>query len=157
MWILTLFAALDLGVRTAPSCSPSPACSCSDEWQVRDKEHLRSLVPRAAAVFEGVVLASEWGPHSVGLAVIGVRVSVGRRWRGASAYTVTVATPRSPATACGVDFAPGARYLIFADTARNGRLFTSTCVPTRRWDATADTLASWLGTPEQRPPKPRIP
>ena len=66
MWILTLFAALGLGVRTAPSCSPSAACSCSDEWQVRDKEHLRSLVPRAAAVFEGVVLASEWGPQSDG-------------------------------------------------------------------------------------------
>lgn len=157
MWSLGLLAAMGLGAGTAPVCPRPLTCSCSDEWEVRDQDHLRSLIPRAAAVFEGVVLDWEWMLQSGGHGLIAVRVSVGRRWRGADGDTVTVATTASPATACGVDFAPGARYLIFAHSAPGGALFTSSCMPTRRWDARADTLARWLGPPVQRRPRSRIP
>ena len=156
MLLLAVFAIAGLCSRPT-SVGPRPAaCSCVLDPNVRNREELRNLLPHTATVFEGVVVGPAPAPPSDGPAIIAVRVLVDRRWRGSSGDTVTVATPRAT-TACGADLIPGKRYLIFADTIRAGALFTVKCLPTRQWDAKADTLAGWLGSPQHAPAKSRTP
>ncbi|HEX2190563.1 MAG TPA: hypothetical protein VHG51_16765 [Longimicrobiaceae bacterium] len=92
----------------AAPCEAAPArCSC-----IPPRPPLEALA-QADAVFSGTVVSVEERRGEGGMGELEVRIVPDRRWKGAAADTVVVHTADNSA-ACGVAFAPGEAYLVYA-------------------------------------------
>jgi hypothetical protein len=116
--------------RCAWACSCLPLGSASEE---RD---------RATAVFAGRVTSIESpSDPSSSPPALHVTFAVGDVWKGALAGTTVVHTAPDSA-ACGVAFAPGQTYLVYASTDDTGALAVSLCSRTQPLaQASADVAA----------------
>jgi len=137
---LLVSSALLLMPRAAEACSClASGAACEAVWQ-------------ADAVFDGTVSTvtpvagtREVAGRAVRVDEKRVRLTVTQAWRGGALKTVDVVT-NATAAACGVDFTPGGRYLVFAQRrAADRQLFVSVCSLTAAFDgrgAIAEYLAS---------------
>ncbi len=107
------------------TAQPALACSCMDT-----PSPLLAM-EQANAVFTGIVAGGGSIPHQK-LALF----YVDQTWKGVDSYDVVVATPAHEA-ACGVPFAPGRRYVVYASRDPQGRLHTTLCSRTREMGSLA--------------------
>lgn len=152
--MITLLA----GIVSLSLCSPLPRalpCTCIPGPPLRTQDAVRKAATSFDEIFEGRVLHVADVPDSAVSSAGGgplrwvnlrATVVVQRRWKGASADTVTFTTPQS-ATMCGLEFATGDRVLIFAAHDSAARLTTSKCSPSLVWSPEAARLAQLLGPP----------
>jgi hypothetical protein len=82
--------------------APAQACSCL-------RQSVQDALRSSSAVFEGHVLES-----TVDGGVVRVRLEVSRQWKGVHTETLSVTTAGNSA-ACGVAFAEGETYLVYAN------------------------------------------
>ena len=152
-WVELLLAGSLCASRT-----PAPACSCLLGPPLTTRRAVAETVAAFDAVFEGVVVASTVeldsavrgpGEPPYRWRELRATVAVSRRWKGAPADTVVVTTPLQ-GTMCGVDFAEGGRYLIFASDDGPRGLGTTSCTPTVAWGREAKRLSRLLGPPAPR-------
>jgi hypothetical protein len=107
---------------------------------------MRSIVVTTGAVLEGEVLRVDDRVDEVGAdrpmpyRTRMVTLRVRRRWAGPDADTVVVRTA-APDTRCGVAFAPGDRWLVFAESTADGELWAASCGLTRRVTRAGHELA----------------
>lgn len=85
-------------------------------------EH-QKVVPGAAMAPATAMSMTANGQHRV------VTMHVSRSYHGRQRETITIVTGYGEAD-CGFDFETGKEYLVFADTASDGHLFTSICTGT---------------------------
>jgi MYXO-CTERM domain-containing protein len=149
------FLAVILAGGTLLETRPAHACSCGERGSVEMD------LAEAAAVFEGVVRAV--GPTSRRLTTLqpgdqypalGVDFEVVRRWKGEVVRLQVVLTPTSGAS-CGLDFAVGESYVVYATRQADGMLAAWLCWRTNRTrDAGEDLAVLGKGEPplEVAPP-----
>lgn len=97
----------------------------------------QELVPGSPGVPEGTMSMTTWGQHRI------VTIRVLRMYRGPNGERFTLLTGLGTGD-CGFDFETGKEYLVFADTAGDGTLFTSICAPTEPLEAAAPALLRFL-------------
>jgi hypothetical protein len=114
-------------------------CECAREWTPLEAWE------RSAAVFSGKVTAiRDYGEKKVR-----VTFEVDRSWKGPAEHEMSVYTARDDAygflkygISCGVDFAEGQDYLVYAHTEKLSPLQVDKCLRTRPLgDAAADIQA----------------
>jgi hypothetical protein len=122
-------AALAVAFTTWLPAGAAHACSCAEIPKVADAK------AKAAAIFEGRVLSVSRG------ADLSVRVafSVVRMWKGSPDAERIELTTAEQGSMCGSDFAEGASYLVYADSAGQD-LSTGLCSRTRAIDGAAEDL-----------------
>jgi uncharacterized protein (TIGR03382 family) len=135
------FLAVILAGGTLLETRPAHACSCGERGSVEMD------LAEAAAVFEGVVRAV--GPTSRRLTTLqpgdqypalGVDFEVVRRWKGEVVRLQVVLTPTSGAS-CGLDFAVGESYVVYATRQADGMLAAWLCWRTSRTRDAGEDLA----------------
>lgn len=119
------------------------ACDCPTQSQP-------DALAAAVAVFEGRVLEVSPAVVEEGAPAVKVALSVVRSWKGAEHERITLRTP-GDADACGVSFARGESYVVYA-TEHAESLWVDRCGRTRRVaDASADLQALGLGVTPVEP------
>lgn len=122
---------------TLCTAAPVEQCTCTPVPEPRSAMEMRSIVVTTGAVLEGEVLHVKDRVDEVGVdrpmrfRTREVALRVQRRWAGPDADTVVVRTA-APDTRCAVAFAPGDRWLVFAQSTDGGELWATSCGLTRR-------------------------
>jgi hypothetical protein len=119
---LLSIAVLGFSADTGLACTCAPSPSAAHELK------------RATAVFSGKVVKVEKHNEAAGIfARVEAVFKVSRVWKGVENETVSVFTS-SMSTACGYRFQKGLTYLVYAYGNEDGKLATSICARTARFE-----------------------
>ena len=124
------------------------ACTCTPGPPLDSRRVVRETANNHDAVFDGVIVKVTYyrPPRSPGVFPLDeavATVALRRRWRGRGSDTVVVRTALFT-TACGMPFQQGERYLLLTHRV-DGKLYASSCGPSRLWDHEAERVAKLLG------------
>lgn len=117
VWLWMMLAA-------AAPCETAGGCTCVSFGGA--EEHYE----RAEAVFRGAVVEVEHAGH------LPTTFRVVERWKGAEGETIVV----DDRLLCPMWFRVGEEFLVYAIRAEDGRLETSFCVRTRRFEKAAEDV-----------------
>jgi len=138
LWILLLLAVSLF--RPAPSAAtPVPECSCSSF------PTLAQALDASNAVFKGLILSTR-SAEPVHSRKVWATIRVTACWKGSLGETVDILTPENEGL-CGMEFAAGYEYLVFASSGPSFGLGTDLCDRSHYApEGDADVIA--LGSPK---------